>query len=66
MEELEQLQLRGINMDLYAELGRIQFQMDKLEAAKTNIVRQIEIQMTIKSVKQQDCSKEEVNQDEPS
>lgn len=53
-------------MDLYAELGRIQFQMDKLEAAKTNIVRQIEIQMTIESVKQQDCSKEEVKQDEPS
>jgi len=40
-------------MDLYAELGRIQYQIDKLEASKTHIVRQIEIQITIESVKQQ-------------
>lgn len=39
-------------MDLYAELGRIQFQLDKLEAAKNNITRQIEIQMTIESTNQ--------------
>ena len=40
-------------MDLYAELGRIQFQLDKLELAKTNIVRQIEIQETIIAVKRE-------------
>ena len=46
-------------MDLYAELGRIQFQLDKLELAKNNIVRQIEIQITIESVKQQEETKTE-------
>lgn len=40
-------------MDLYTELGRIQFQLDKLEIAKTNIVRQIEIQETIAAVKRE-------------
>ena len=44
-------------MNLYEELGNIQFQIDKLEAAKTNIVRQIEIQMTIESIKQQKIAK---------
>ena len=41
-------------MNLYEELGIIQFQLDKLEQAKNNIVRQIEIQITIESVKQQE------------
>jgi len=40
-------------MELYAELGRIQFKLDKLEAAKNNLVRQIEIQMTIESINNQ-------------
>jgi len=40
-------------MNLYEELGKVQFQLDKLEQAKNNIVRQIEIQMTIESVKQE-------------
>lgn len=40
-------------MNLYEELGNIQFQIDKLEAAKNNIVRQIEIQMTIESIRKQ-------------
>lgn len=40
-------------MELYTELGRIQFQLDKLEQAKTNIVRQIEIQLTVESIKSQ-------------
>lgn len=40
-------------MNLYEELGNIQFQIDKLEAAKTNIVRQIEIQMTIEAIRKQ-------------
>ena len=46
-------------MDLYAELGRIQFQLDKLGAAKNKIVRQIEIQMTIESMKQQEDNKQQ-------
>ena len=40
-------------MNLYEELGRIQFQLDKLEASKNSIVRQIEIQMTIEAVQKQ-------------
>lgn len=40
-------------MKLYEELGRIQFQLDKLEASKNSIVRQIEIQMTIEAIRQQ-------------
>ncbi|MCK5225144.1 MAG: hypothetical protein KAQ89_00345 [Planctomycetes bacterium] len=40
-------------MNLYEELGNIQFQIDKLEAAKINIVRQIEIQMTIEATRKQ-------------
>ena len=40
-------------MNLYQELGNIQFQLDKLEASKNSIVRQIEIQMTIEAVRQQ-------------
>lgn len=40
-------------MSLYEELGNIQFQIDKLEAAKNSIVRQIEIQMTIEAIRKQ-------------
>lgn len=40
-------------MNLYEELGQIQIQMDKLELAKNNIVRQIEIQITIEAIRQQ-------------
>ena len=40
-------------MNLYEELGNIQFQIDKLEAAKNNIVRQLEIQMTIEAIGKQ-------------
>lgn len=40
-------------MNLYQELGNIQFQIDKLEASKNSIVRQIEIQMTIEAIRQQ-------------
>ena len=39
-------------MDLYAELGKIQFQLERLEIAKRNTMRQIEIQMTIESTNQ--------------
>lgn len=46
-------------MDLYTELGRIQFQLDRLEIAKNNIVRQIEIQITIESIKQQENKEHE-------
>lgn len=40
-------------MNLYEELGNIQFQIDKLEESKNRIVRQIEIQMTIEAIRQQ-------------
>ena len=40
-------------MNLYQELGNIQFQLDKLEASKNSIVRQIEIQMTIEAIRKQ-------------
>lgn len=40
-------------MNLYEELGNIQYQIDKLAAAKNNIVRQIEIQMTIEAIRKQ-------------
>jgi len=46
-------------INLYEQLGNIQFQLDKLELAKNNITRQIEIQMTIESVKQQEVNKQE-------
>lgn len=50
-------------MNLYEQLGNIQFQIDKLEAAKDNIVRQIEIQMTVEAIKQQDENKKEEKND---
>lgn len=40
-------------MNLYEELGRIQYQIDKLEVAKDSIARQIEIQRTIETIRQQ-------------
>lgn len=54
-------------MNLYQELGNIQLQLDKLEAAKNSIVRQIEIQMTIEAVRQQaidDSAKPQVDIDD--
>ena len=51
-------------MNLYEELGRIQFQLDKLETSKAHIVRQIEIQMTVESIKQQ--TQNEANQTDDS
>jgi len=41
-------------MELYTELGRIQFQLDKLEQSKENIVRRIEIAETIEAVKREE------------
>jgi len=38
-------------INLYEQLGSIQFQIDKLQEQKTHIIRQIEIQMTINSTK---------------
>jgi len=46
-------------MNLYQELGNIQFQLDKLEASKNSIVRQIEIQMTIEAIRQQKIAEAE-------
>jgi len=46
-------------MELYAELGRIQFQLDKLDVAKKSIVRQIEIQMTIESINNQKAKEDD-------
>lgn len=40
-------------MNLYEELGRIQFQLDKLNEAKMNITKQIEIQSVIEQVNNQ-------------
>lgn len=51
-------------INLYEQLGNIQFQLDKMEIAKTNIVRQIEIQMTIESVKRQEKNKQETEPSE--
>lgn len=51
-------------INLYEQLGNIQFQIDKLETAKDNIVRQIEIQMTIESIKQQEIAKAKLQEDE--
>lgn len=39
-------------ISLYEQLGSLQFQIDKLLDQKAHTVRQIEIQMTIESVKQ--------------
>lgn len=50
-------------INLYEQLGNIQFQIDKLEAGKNNIVRQIEIQMTVEAIKQQDENKKEDEND---
>ena len=54
-------------MKLYEELGRIQFQIDKLEASKNHVVRQIEIQMTVEAVRKQavdDLTKPQVDIDD--
>jgi len=40
-------------INLYGQLGSIQFQLDKLQEQKKHIIRQIEIQMTIESMKEQ-------------
>lgn len=40
-------------INLYEQLGSIQFQLEKLFESKENLIKQIELQMTINSVKQQ-------------
>ena len=45
-------------MNLYEELGKIQFQLDRFKQAKNNIKQQIEIQLAIEALKQQEKSAE--------
>lgn len=51
-------------MNPYEELGKIQFQIDRLEISKNNIVRQIEMQLTAEAVKQQEMGKAKLPEDE--
>lgn len=41
-------------MNLYEELGKIQFQLDRFEQAKNNIKQQIEVQLAIEMAKSQE------------
>lgn len=41
-------------MTLYEELGKIQFQLERFEQAKSNIKQQIEIQLAIEVLKPQE------------